>query len=88
MSNDPSYFEELISDLKRQRDELRLQLHLGSEELKEKFSELDDRIAQMSHRMEPLKDAVGETASDLWESLKLMGGEVQEGFQRIRKSLK
>ena len=78
---------ELISDLKHQRDELRLQIHLGSEELKEEWEKLDDKLSQLSHRFDPVKDAVEDTAEDVWESLKLVGGEIKEGFGRIRKAL-
>ena len=88
MSEDKkSFMAELIGDLKRQRDQLRLQIHLGSEELKDEWAKLDDKLSQLNHRFEPMKDAVEETAEDVWESLKLVGGEIKEGFGRIRKSL-
>jgi len=78
---------ELISDLKRQRDQIRVQIHLGSEELKDEWDKLDDKLAQLNHRFDPLKDAVEDSAEDVWESLKLVAGEVKDGFSRIRKSL-
>ena len=82
-----SYIADLINDLKQQRDELRLQMHLGSEELKDEWDKLEEKLAQLNHRFEPVKDAVEDTAEDVWESLKLVGGEIREGFHRIRKSL-
>ena len=82
-----SFVAELISDLKQQRDRLRLKIHLGGKELKEEFEKLDDQLAQLNHRFDPLKDAVGETAEDVWDSLKLVGSEIMDGFTRIRKSL-
>lgn len=81
------FVDQLISDLKQQRDHLRLKIHLGGQELKDEFEKLDDRLLQLNHRFDPLKDAVGETADGLWDSLRLVGGEIQDGFQRIRKSL-
>ncbi|MCA9263854.1 MAG: hypothetical protein KDA60_08380 [Planctomycetales bacterium] len=87
MSEKKSVVEELIRDLKQQRDELRLQLHLGAQEAKEEWDSLDEKLNQMSQRFDPLKEAVEEAADDVWESLKLVGGEIKEGFQRIRKSL-
>jgi len=82
-----TFVEELISDLKQQRDHLRLKIHLGGEDLKDEFEKLDDKLSQLNHRFDPLKDAVGETAEDLWDSLKLVGSEIKDGFVRIRKSL-
>lgn len=78
---------ELISDLKRQRDQLRVQIHLGGEDLKEEWDKLEDKLSQLNHRFDPVKDAVEDTAEDVWESLKLVGGEIKEGFSRIRKAL-
>ena len=82
-----TFVSELISDLKQQRDHLRLKIHLGGEELKDEFEKLDDKLSQLNHRFDPLKDAAGETAEDLWDSLKLVGSEIKNGFVRIRKSL-
>ncbi len=77
----------LIHDLKRERDELKVQVHLGSMELKEEWQDLTDKLDSLSRKYDPLKDAVGETAEDVWDSLKSLGGEIREGFHRIRQSL-
>jgi uncharacterized coiled-coil DUF342 family protein len=82
-----STIDELLSDLKQQRDELRVRIHLGTQEAKEEWSRLEDKLFQLNQQFAPVKDAVGETADDLWASLKLLGGEIREGFSRIRKSL-
>ena len=79
--------EKLISKLKRERDELALQMHLGKEELKDEWDSVQHKLDQLAHRFEPLNKAVAETSEDVWESLKLVGEEIKEGFQRIRKSL-
>lgn len=78
---------ELISGLKQQRDELAVKIHLASAEAKDEWNRLDDKVYQLTQRFDPLKQAVGETAEDLWVSLKLLGEEIQHGFERIRKSL-
>ena len=82
-----TFVAELISDLKQQRDEIRVRLHLGGQEAKDEWEKLDDKLNQLNHRFDPLKDAVGETAEDVWDSFKLVGGELMEGFKRIRNSL-
>ena len=87
MSDQKSNVSELMSVLKQQRDQLKLSMHLGSLELKEEWSKLDDKFEKMNQDYEPLKSAMDETADDVWESLKLVGQEVKEGFDRIRKSL-
>ena len=77
----------LIHDLKQERDEIKLRLHLGSMELKEEWQDLSDKLNALSHQYDPLKDAVEESAEDVWDSMKLVGSEIWDGFKRIRKSL-
>lgn len=87
MTEQRSRIAELVSSLKQQRDELKLQIHLGSTEAKEEWDGLEEKFRQLTKDYEPLKTAVDESASDVWESLKLVAGELKDGFQRIRKSL-
>lgn len=79
--------DKLIHELRQERDELKVQMHLASMELKEEWGSLTDRLDALNHRYEPLKEAVEETADDVWESMKFVGCEIREGFKRIRKSL-
>tara|TARA_R110002049_G_scaffold4601_1_gene31646 strand:- start:26533 stop:26802 length:270 start_codon:yes stop_codon:yes gene_type:complete len=77
----------LIHDLKQERDEIKLQLRLGSMELKEEWQTLSDKLNALSHEYDPLKDAVETSAEEVWDSMKLVGSEIWDGFKRIRKSL-
>lgn len=82
-----STVSKLIGELKHQRDELRLKIHLGGEELKDEWEKLDRKLTELNDRYQPLKDAVEESAEDVWDSLKLVGSEIKDGFNRIRKEL-
>lgn len=77
----------LIRELEEERDELKLKVHLGKMEVKEQWQELEDKLDALNHRFDPLKDAIDETPEDVWDSLKLVGSEIKDGFNRIRKSL-
>lgn len=77
----------LVDDLKRQRDELRLQMHLASMELRNEWDKVDGKLADLTRRTEPVREAVGESAEEVWEAVKLLGTEIKEGFDRIRKAL-
>ena len=87
MSGQDKLVAELLQGLRHERDELKLQLHLAKKELQDEWQTLDDRLNTLSHRYEPLRQAVAESADDVWESLKLVGSEIQAGFAKIRKSL-
>ena len=84
---DKDHFNNLISSLKQQRDELALKIHLAEMEAKQEFDKAQEKLAQVSADYEPLQDAVGESAEKVWESLKLVAGEVSDSFERIRKAL-
>ena len=87
MAVDRKRLEELINSLKRQRDELAVQIHLGKAEAKEQWEKVTAKLDELTKDYEPVKDAVEETAENVFDAFKLVAGEVQEGFERIRKSL-
>ncbi len=87
MCDDRSRLAELISSLKRQRDELAVQVHLGKAEAKDEWDKLNAKLEELTKDYEPLKDAVEATGANVFDALKLVAGEVQDGFERIRKTL-
>lgn len=78
---------EWISALKQQRDEIALQIHLAGMEARDEFNKTQQRLDKLADDYEPLKKAVTESADSLWESLKIVAGEVKSSFDRIRKTL-
>ncbi|MEM8680068.1 MAG: hypothetical protein AAGF97_12005 [Planctomycetota bacterium] len=81
------FVADLLTKLKQERDEIKLQIHLGKAELRDEWDKMEEKFVGLNNDYEPLREAVGETADEVWESLKLVGGELLEGFHRIRKSL-
>lgn len=79
--------DELISALEQQRDELALKIHLGKQEAKDEWEKVTDKLTQLQDDYKPVKDAMKESASGVVDSLFNVGKEIQESFQRIRKSL-
>jgi hypothetical protein len=87
MSGQDKLVAELMRGLRHERDELRLQMHLAKKELQDEWQVLDDRLDQLSQQYEPLRKAVVESTDDVWDSLKLVGSEIRDGFSKIRRSL-
>ena len=77
----------MISDLKQERDELALQVHLGKKEVQQEWESLEQKFSDLNQRYDPVKDAVEETGEEIWDALKSVGEELKEGFHRIRKAL-
>lgn len=73
--------------LERERQELRLQLHLGGMEAKEGFDQLEGRWEKLRGRMKQ----VGEEAEDVGEDVKsavgLLFDELERGYKSIREKL-
>lgn len=87
MSDQKNLVEETISTLRQQRDELALKIHLGAAEAKDEFASAQEKLDKMTEDYEPVKDALEESASQVFSALKLVGDEVMSSFDRIRKSL-
>ncbi len=86
-NDDRSFIENMISRLKQERDELAVQIHLGKQEAKEEWDKVQEKLQKMADDFDPVKDAVEESASNVFQSLKLVGEEIVESFGRIRSSI-
>ncbi|QDS94138.1 hypothetical protein FF011L_29160 [Roseimaritima multifibrata] len=87
MSGQDKIVAELIRGLKHERDALKLQAHLASMEAREELSKLGDKVDELEHEYEPLKNAVQTSADDVLDSLKLVASEIRDGFKRIRDAV-
>lgn len=90
MSNDQEMKQavsKLMSAIRQDRDELRVQMHLAGQELKEEWNRLSDRLLEFNEQWVPVEKAVGETAKGVLEGLRLTGEELLEGFRKIRQSI-
>ena len=87
MSHEESTLAEMISTLKQRRDELAVKIHLGKEEAKQEWDQLEEKWHSLIGEYEPVKDALGETTENVVSGLKLTAGEIKAGFDRIWKAL-
>lgn len=75
--------DELFAELKQKRDELRVQMHLASKELKDEWDEFEGKWDDFSQ-----KANLGATGEGLGEAMEKLGQELKLGYQRIRDALK
>ena len=87
MNEQHTRLEGLVSELKHQRDEIKLKIHLGEMELKDEWDKLEEKFHQMTADYDPAKRAVAETSEDVWESLEQVALELKDGFKRVWKAL-
>lgn len=84
-----SDFDDLVDDLKQKRDELRVQIHLASKEVKDEWEELEEKMQEFSSKARKFSDDANlkKTGEGLGEALAGVGHEIKLGYDRIKKAL-
>jgi hypothetical protein len=78
---------ELLENLKTQRDDLRVRLHLAKVEAKDEWERLEHKWENLGNRMEAAKREVGRTTGDVAAALRLAAEELRKGYQQLRTLL-
>lgn len=80
-------FEEEMDDLRRIRDELRVQIHLGKAEAIEQWEKLEGRFAEVEGHVRSLAKRAEEPVQDIAEAARLLIEEIGTGYKRLRELL-
>ncbi|NNL85324.1 MAG: hypothetical protein HKP27_06705 [Myxococcales bacterium] len=83
-----SRFEGELRKLRTLRDELKLQLHLGSSDLKDRYEELEGKWHAFERRVAAAREVAREDTEEVTEATKLLLGEIRDGYRHIRDSLR
>ena len=75
--------DDLIEQLQRKRDELKVQANLASMEVKDELKELDNKLEGFL-----AKAKLGETGEGIGSALGQLGHELKQGYDRIRDAIK
>jgi len=78
-----SDLDDIFEDLKRKRDELRLQMHLASKEAKDEWDELEEKMEEFSE-----KAKLDETGQGVGKALGQLGHEIKLGYERLWTAVK
>ena len=79
--------DRLIDDVKRQRDEIRVRLHLAKAEAKEEWERLETKWEHVRGKMGVVGREAGKTAQEVGTALNLAVEELRRGYERVRKLL-
>ncbi len=82
-----SEFENLLSKLNVEREELQLKLHLAGMEAKDEFEEAEKQWDQVKHKASEIADDSIETSEEFIAKAKIVGEELKDTYQRIAKRL-
>ena len=78
---------QLIDDIKRQRDEIRVRLHLAKLEAKEEWERLEIKWDHVRGKMDLVGREAGKAAQEVGAALRLATEELRHGYERVRKLL-
>lgn len=98
MSDWSDRFEEELEDLRRVRDELRVQAKLGKAEAKERWDALEKQWDHFEARLKVVGREAGQSASEIAQAARKAGGavgqeargildEIKRGYKQIRDVL-
>jgi predicted nuclease with TOPRIM domain len=79
--------DELFEELKRQRDELRLQIHLARAEARSEWEKLEARWDEIRPRLDMAARDAANTGKEMLEVLEQAAEVIRKGYQRIRSDL-
>jgi uncharacterized protein YukE len=83
MENNVTDLDDLWEDLKQKRDELKVQIHLGSKEVQDEWEELEGKMNHFTATAE-----LGKTGEGIGDALGQLGHELKQGYNRVREAIK
>ncbi len=76
-----------IEDLKRERDELNLKLHLAKGEVRLEWQKLEHKWEAMQGKMKRAGHEAERTTEAVGTAIELAMDEIRKGYERIRRTL-
>ncbi len=77
----------VVEDLKRQRDELNVKLHLAKAEIRDEWDKLETKWEEVRGKMATLSQEAEKTAESVTTAAGLLADEIKKGYERIRNAL-
>lgn len=83
-----SAIDELWQELKTQRDELKLQVHLAANEIEEEWRHIEEKKwPEIERNLRKLETDCEEQIADLGKAIEIIGDEIKNTYSRIRTRL-
>ena len=79
--------DKVLKELKTERDDLKVQLHLLNMDAKEEWNELENKYENFKAKASIVAEATEDSTGEVVEALKLVGEELHEGYKRIKRSM-
>lgn len=87
MADAKEHIDELIRDLKHERDELRVKLGLAKLEAMDEWRELETKLNRLESKAREIRGATAEASRDIGAAAKLLGEEVRKGLKSVARRI-
>jgi hypothetical protein len=83
MSDVKKRINEMLDELKQERDELKVKLHLAKLEAGDEWHKIDAQLVKLEAKAKELGGATAEASQDIGTAAKLLGVEIMDGLKKI-----
>lgn len=77
----------LVEELKEQRDDLRVRMHLAKADARDEFERLEQEWEHVRAKLGVVGKEAGKAAVEVGAALKLAVDELRHGYQKVRELL-
>jgi seryl-tRNA synthetase len=79
-------WQQALTDLERERDELKLKIHLAKAEGRDELERLDQKFSELRFRSQAAGVEAKEAMEDVGGAAKNLIAEIRAGLDRVRKT--
>ena len=79
--------DQLLDELAKERDELRVQLHLLKAEARDEFEELEKKWQHFESTMGRIGESAKESAGDISAAAEQLGEELGQAYKRLKNAI-
>jgi hypothetical protein len=87
MTTKTDWLKEELDKLRATRDELRLQIHLGAADARDRFEKLEKSWHSMESHVKSLGTATQDDRKRIDEAARALAREIAEGYRHLKKVL-
>lgn len=80
-------YSELTRFLKRERDEVRVKMHLANADAQDQWHKVEAKWETFQSRASAVTKVTEQSAKEVGEATQLVGEEIKEAYRRIRDTL-
>jgi aminoglycoside phosphotransferase family enzyme len=78
-----SEHDRILEQLKRRRDELKLQMHLAGKDVSDDWQGLERKLKHFAEKAE-----LQRSGDEVGNAVRSLGRELKDGYERVRRALK